>query len=78
MKARTHTEYYLCHFDDGSACWVLVWRGMDALYTCYSDDGRIQHEPGYEITRPQPEKYKTELRITRKLARCLIRSWRKG
>jgi hypothetical protein len=72
---RMRTEYYLCHFSDGSACWVWVWRGRDEKSTCYIDDGRIEHDEAGHLN-PPIEPGNQEIRITRKLARCLIRSWK--
>ena len=69
------TEYYLCHFSDRSACWVWVWRGEDEKSTCYLDDGRIEHDEAGWLNPPQEDR--DGIRITRELARCLIRSWKK-
>jgi hypothetical protein len=53
---------------------VWVWRGRDEKSTCYVDDGEIEHDEAGCLNPPQEDR--EEIRITRKLARCLIRSWK--
>jgi len=72
---KTQTQYWLCHFDDGSGCWIWEWRGSDLPSRYWMEDGCRQRDEPRTVLPPAegPE----ERRIPRVLARCLIRSWRR-
>jgi len=73
------TEYYLCHFDDGSGCWVWIWQGHSKPSLCFTDAGEKQTNKPGDVGGPSAKMIKAgiEMRISRRLARCLIRSWKR-
>ncbi len=74
---KNKTEWYLCHFDDGSGCWIKCWRGPTNYTQTHETYGSVwRHRPGV-LCPPDPLLGSKEIRIPRRLARCLIRSWQR-